>query len=194
MAVYISLHEVKIWMSYFLKMNFWRTNNRSLVLPCLFSLEFMVFSIYFTVLVFLPAYLYYFGSHFAFLLCANRDLYNALLLYWYFHLHSSTTYDNLWIFRVVIRNFKRSNIAHIVGNNNATMLLLASWHCCYQFGERTSWSVAVFFVFRCSHMFVNLFIPIFCVHSTTCSQLSGAAHIIFGIKITSNTFGVKFAI
>ena len=118
-----------------------------------------------------------------FLLCANGDLYRAYLIYWHFRLHSNTTYYNLWIFCVIIKNFKKSNIAHIVGNNNARMLLLASWHCCYRFGASISWLVAVFFIFRCNHMFVNLFIPIFGVYSITCSQLSGVAHIIFWYQV-----------
>ena len=111
-------------------------------------------------------YLHIFNILAAILLFANGDLYNALLLYWHFRLHSNTTY-NLWIFRVIIKNFKKSNIAHIVGNNNARMLLLASWHCCYRFGASISWLVALFFVFWCDHMFVNLFIPIFGVYSIT---------------------------
>ena len=82
-----------------------------------------------------------------FLLCANGDLYRAYLIYWHFRLHSNTTYYNLWIFCVIIKNFKKSNIAHIVGNNNARMLFLASWHCCYWSGASISWLVAVFFFF-----------------------------------------------
>ena len=73
------------------------------LLPCLFSLEFTVFRVYFTVLVFLSSYIWYFGSHFAFLLAANGNWYNALLLYWHFRLHSNTAYDNLWVFRVIIK-------------------------------------------------------------------------------------------
>ena len=75
---------------------------------------------------------------FFFLLCANGDLYNALLLYQHFRLHSNTIYYNLCIFRVITKNFKKINIAHIVGNNNARMLLLASCHSCYRFGASIS--------------------------------------------------------
>ena len=144
-------------------MNFWGTNNRSLVLFVLFIFTWVyVFwrlfyssSVIFISLIFRQP----------FLLFANGDLYNAHLLYWHFRLHSNTKYYNLWIFRVIIKNFKKSKIAHIVGNNNARMLLLASWHCCYRFGASISWLVAVLFVFRCNHMIVNLFIPIFDFHS-----------------------------
>ena len=171
-------------MSYFSKMNFWGTNNRSLVLFILFIFTwvYVFFCLFYSssVLIFMSLI---FWQPFCFSLCANGDLYHALLLYWNFRLHSNTTYDNLWIFRVIIKNFKKSNIAHIVGNNNARMLLLASWHCCYRFGASISWLVAVFFIFRCNHMFVNLFIPIFGVYSITCSQLSGVAHIIFWYQV-----------
>ena len=152
-------------------MNFWGTKNRSLVLFVSFVFTwvygflrlFYSFSVIFIPIIFWQP----------FLLFANGDLYSALLLYWLICLYSNTKYYNLWIFHVIIKNFKKSNIAHTVGNNNARMLLIASWHCCYRFGASISWLVAVFFVFRCNHMFVNLFIPIFGVYSITCSQLSG---------------------
>ena len=117
-----------------------------------------------------------------FTLCWRRFIQRPFT-FWHFHFHSNTTYNNLWIFRMIIKNFQKSNIAHIVGNNSARMLLLASWHCCYWFGASNSWSVAVFFVFQCDHMFVNLFIPIFGVYSITCSQFSGVAHIIFRYQV-----------
>ena len=73
----------------------------------------MVFCVYFTVPVFLSSYSWYFGSHFAFLLSANRDLFNTLLLYWHFCLHSKTTYDNLWIFRVIIKNLNQETLCFL---------------------------------------------------------------------------------
>ena len=79
----------------------------------------------------------------------NGDLFNALLLYWHFCLHSNITYDNLWIFRV---GKKKKKIAHIVGNNNAKIFLLASWYCCYRFEASISWLVAVFFAFWCYYL------------------------------------------
>ena len=79
----------------------------------------------------------------------NGDLFNAFLLYWRFCLHSNITYDNLWIFRVAKKNKKN---AHIVGNNNTKIFLLASWHCCYRFEASISWQVAVFFAFWCYHL------------------------------------------
>ena len=129
-------------------MNFWGTNNRSLVLFVLFistwvyCFERLFYSS--SILIFISLT---FWQPFSFFLCAIGDLYNALLLYWHFCLHSNTTYDNLWIFCVIIKNFKKSNIAHIISNNNARMLLLATWHCCYRFGTSISWLVPVFFRF-----------------------------------------------
>ena len=73
----------------------------------------MVFCVYFTVPVFLSSYSWYFGSHFAFLLSANRDLFNTLLLYWHFRLHSKTTYNNLWIFRVIIKNLNQETLCFL---------------------------------------------------------------------------------
>ena len=165
-------------------MNFWGTNNRFPVLFVLFIFIwvygflrlFYSFSVIFISLIFWQPFCF-------FLLFANGDLYNALLLYWHFRLHSNTKYYNLWIFRAIINNFIKSNVAHIVVNNNVWILLLASWHCCYQFGASISWLVAVFFVFRCNHIFVNVFIRIFRVYSITCSQLSGVAHIIFRYQV-----------
>ena len=166
-------------------MNFWATNNRSLVLFILFIFTWVYGFIAFT-LLFQCSYLHIFNILAAillFLLCAKGDLYNSLLLYWHFRLHSNTTYDNLWIFRVIIKNFKKIHIAHIVGSNNTRVLLLASWHYCYRFGASISWLVPVFFVFRCNHMFVNLFIPMFGLYWITCSQLSGVAHMIFWCQV-----------
>ena len=160
-------------------MNFWGKNNNSFVLFALFiftSVYGFLRLFYSSSVIFISLILW--QSFCSFLLFSNGDLYNTLFLYWHFRLHSNTKYYNLWIFCVIIKNFKKSNIAHIVGDNNARMLLLASWHCCYRFGARISWLIAVFFVFRCNHIFVNLFIPVFGVYSITCSQLSGVAHII----------------
>ena len=118
-----------------------------------------------------------------FLLCAKEDLYNPLLLFWHFRVRINTTNYNVWILCVIIKNFKCSNITHIVGNNNTRMLLWASWHCYYRFGASISWLVPAFFVLRCNHMFVNLFIPVFGAHSITCSQLQGVARIIFRYEV-----------
>ena len=165
-------------MSYFPKMNFWGTNNRSLVLFVLFIFTWrygFLHLFYSSNVIFISLILWQPSCFF--LLFAYRDLYNTLLLYWHFNLRSNTKYYNLWIFCVIIKNLKKGNIAHLVGSNNARMLLLASWRCCYRFGASISWLIAVFFVFRSNHMFVSIFILIFGVYSITCSQLSGAAHI-----------------
>ena len=114
--------------NYFPKMNFGGTKNGSFVcLPCLFSLEYMVFyCVCFIVPVFLSSYLLHFGSHFAFLLFTDGELYNDLSLFLHFCLHKNKTYDNLWNFCVTIIFFF-FKFAHKVSNNNAGMLFYY-WH------------------------------------------------------------------
>ena len=122
-------------MSYFPKMNFWGTNNRSLVcLFCLFLLGFMVDCVYFTVPVFLFSCLNITAAILLFYFLLTENLY--FLLNWHFRLHSNTKYDNLWNFCVTIKR-----TAHIVGNNKHLGIVVINL-------EQVSLDkLAVFFVF-----------------------------------------------
>ena len=149
-------------------MNFWGITNRFLVLFVLFIFTWVYcfLRLFYSSGVLISTSLI-FGSHFAFLLSDNRDLYNALLLYWHFLLHSNTTYDNLWIFCVIIKKF---------------------------FKKICSWLVAVFLAFRCNHMFANLFIPIFGVYSVTLSSYQELHILSFDIECAIYSFSIPLTV